>query len=300
LWDDSRLVSNAHDRPRTAPAEEPGLPLVSADRRAPGGLRRLACTFRDADLEADFRRKSFDDNLLQLRVAHVLGIALWVVWGFVVRGDLGPDQDFDLEMRYGVFIPIVLISLAFSFTRPYRRFWQAASAALILATGFAWIGYVLRIDAMPIDYGYVGVILIMTFSYTLVRLRFVLAAGLSAVLVVGYLAIGLGTNELSRHDLRLPLFYLVSFWLLGMTAAYVLERSARLLFLRERELERERKRSDALLLNVLPKAIVKRLKEHEGEAGRVYRGSPTRSIRRPLCSWTPSASRSKRRAHPRI
>ena len=76
-----------------------------------------------------------------------------MVWGLLVRGDLGPDERLDLEMRYGIFIPIILVSLAFSFTSVYRRVWQAASAAAILATGFAWISYVSLIDAMPIDYG---------------------------------------------------------------------------------------------------------------------------------------------------
>jgi adenylate cyclase len=38
------------------------------------------------------------------------------------------------------------------------------------------------------------------------------------------------------------------------------------LFLRERQLDRERLRSDALLVNVLPQAIVDRLKERDEEA----------------------------------
>jgi class 3 adenylate cyclase len=214
-----------------------------------------------------FRDQNFQANLIHVRIAHVLGIVLWVVWGLLVRGDLGADQAFDVKMRYGVFIPLILVSLAFSFTNMYRRVWQPASAAIILATGFAWIIYVSAIDTMPIDYGYVGVILIITFSYTLIRLRFVLAAAVSAVLIVGYLAIGLGTNEVTGREVKLSSFYLVSFWLLGMIATYVLERSTRLLFLRERQLDRERIRSESLLLNVLPKAIVERLKEREEEAG---------------------------------
>ena len=51
-----------------------------------------------------------------------------------------------------------------------------------------------------------------------------------------------------------------SFVVLGTIASYTLERSTRLLFLRERQLDRERSRSDTLLLNVLPRAIVDRLK----------------------------------------
>jgi class 3 adenylate cyclase len=241
-------------------------PLVSSPA-SPGELHPVTCTFRDAELEREFGRQSFERNLIQIRIAFILGILLWVVWGLLVRGDLGPDQRLDLEMRYGIFIPIIVVSFGFSFTSVYHRVWQAAAAAAILATGFAWISYVSLIDAMPIDYGYVGVILIMTFGYTLVRLPFVLAFAVSGVLVVGYLAISLATNELTSANVKLPLFYLLSFFALGMVAAYLLDRSARLLFLRERELDRERGRSETLLLNVLPQAIVERLKQREEEAG---------------------------------
>jgi hypothetical protein len=44
-------------------------------------------------------------------------------------------------------------------------------------------------------------------------------------------------------------------------AVYTLERSARLLFWRERQLDHERDRSEALLLNILPRAIAERLKQ---------------------------------------
>src|SRR6266545_1604188 len=47
---------------------------------------------------------------------------------------------------------------------------------------------------------------------------------------------------------------------IGTGAAYALERFARLLFIRERELDRERERGDRLLRNVLPEAIIGRLK----------------------------------------
>jgi class 3 adenylate cyclase len=79
--------------------------------------------------------------------------------------------------------------------------------------------------------------------------------------------ISLATNELTSANVKLPFFYLLSFFALGMVAAYLLDRSARLLFLRERELDRERGRSETLLLNVLPQAIVERLKQREEEAG---------------------------------
>ena len=60
------------------------------------------------------------------------------------------------------------------------------------------------------------------------------------------------------------MLYLVSFGLLGGIAAYRMERFTRDLFLRERQLDQERARSDGLLLNMLPEAIVEQLKTSSG------------------------------------
>jgi class 3 adenylate cyclase len=62
----------------------------------------------------------------------------------------------------------------------------------------------------------------------------------------------------------LATLYLVSFGMLGGLAAYRMERFTRDLFLRERQLEQERTRSDGLLLNMLPVAIVEQLKTSSG------------------------------------
>ena len=63
----------------------------------------------------------------------------------------------------------------------------------------------------------------------------------------------------------LATLYLVSFGVLGSLAAYWMERFTRQLFLRQRDLDQERTRSDGLLLNILPQAVVEQLKNSSGE-----------------------------------
>ena len=60
------------------------------------------------------------------------------------------------------------------------------------------------------------------------------------------------------------MLYLVSFGMLGGLAAYRSERFTRQLFLSARQLDQERTRSDGLLLNMLPEAIVEQLKTSSG------------------------------------
>jgi class 3 adenylate cyclase len=237
-------------------------------------LRAISLRFVDPAFEAAYREREFSSNLLTTRFAYLLGIAIWIVWGLLVQGYLGPDAAFDTLMRYGVFIPLPGVGLVLSFTPAFRRIWRPVSALLILLTGSAWIVYTARIHAMPVDYGYVGLILIITFAYTLVRLPFLLFAVVSGALILEYLGIGLPAHSPTGPQNSLSWFYLLTFWTLGLVASYVLDRSGRLLFLRERQLERERSRSESLLRNVLPEPIADRLKQRqeEGEVARIADG----------------------------
>ena len=52
--------------------------------------------------------------------------------------------------------------------------WEWVAVAIATATIVSWVYYTSNIQTLPAEYGYVGVILITAFTYTLLRLRFVL------------------------------------------------------------------------------------------------------------------------------
>ena len=229
-------------------------------------IDRVTLRFRDRDLERSFQAAFARQNLTNLRVGHLLGAILWIVWGALVAGHLGGQGTFDFVVRYGLLIPISLVGLALTLWRGYPRFWKWEAMAVLLATSFAWIAYAPQIEGLPADYGYVGLILIQTFAFSILRMPFTLIALLDLVTAPTYLAVAVSTGSLEGAQTQLAIFYLASFGVLGLIVAYVLEWTARNLFVREQQLDRERDRSDALLLNILPKAIAERLKARD-EAG---------------------------------
>jgi class 3 adenylate cyclase len=185
-----------------------------------------------------------------------------VVWGVVLYPHLLAlaDKRVDLIMRYGVFVPVLLVGFAFSFTRWFERIWEWVAVGVVLVTIVAWVYYIEQVLTMPAEYGYVGLILITAFTYTLLRLRYVLVGLITLVGIALYLPYAVSAVYIFGVTTVLATLFLVTFGVLGEVVAYRTERSSRLLFLRERQLDRERERSDALLLNVLPQAIVDRLK----------------------------------------
>jgi class 3 adenylate cyclase len=243
---------------RSSGAEE-----VSAGRLP---FDRLRLRFRDPALEAAFREDRFRHNLGNIRFAFLAGIALWIGWGVLLRPHMLAlaDQRLDLLMRFGVFIPMLLVGFGLTFTPLFRRIWQSLSVVIAGATIVVWVYYVSHILTLPPEYGYVGVILITAFTYTLLRLRFLLVVLITVLGIAAYLSYAFSARYVFDVSRILAILYLISFGTLGAMAAYRLERFSRQVFLRERQLDLERMRSDGLLLNILPQAIVEQLKTSSG------------------------------------
>jgi class 3 adenylate cyclase len=230
------------------------------------GLQRLRLRFSDPALESAFQADHFRHHLANIRFAFLAGVGLWIVWGFLLRPYMFVLDDLRLDevLRFGVFIPMLLLGFALTFTRSFERIWEWVSVGIASATLLLWVYYIANVEVLPVEYGFVGVILITAFTYTLLRLRFVLVTLITAIGIVSYLAFAFTKPSIYAVSKTVAVLYLVSFGFLGVLAAYRVERFTRQLFLRERQLDEERNRSDGLLLNTFPEAIVDQLKTTSG------------------------------------
>ena len=152
-------------------------------------LERLRLRFRDPGLESAYRADRFRHDLGNIRFAFLAGIAIWVAWGLLLRPYMLAlsDQRLDMVMRFGVFIPMLIVGFGLTYTRFFGRVWEWVSVAIAAATLLFWVFYVSRISTLPAEYGYVGVILITAFTYTLLRLRFVLVVLVTVIGIAAYL-----------------------------------------------------------------------------------------------------------------
>ena len=270
-WSQGREAEPRADRARIEKRRTE--PSFATDEAA-GKLDRLTLRFASEPLEAAFRSHFFHTVIGSVRAAFLLGIATWAVWGFMIRQFELEQPDLDVAVRLGIFIPALVVGLALTFVPFAERIWEPEAVVVLLVSGLAWALYMVVIGGMPFDFGYVGTILIMVFAFTLVRLRFVPMVITGLGLMAFYLAVIVADGQATRAQLQLAVFYLISFFVLGLIAAYTLERFTRLLFLRERQLDDERARSEGLLRNILPTPVAQRLKgrsdgRDEGQDDRV-------------------------------
>ncbi len=159
---------------------------------------------------------------------------------------------------------MLIVGFGLTYTPVFQHIWEWVSAAIAVGTILLWVYYVSHVLTLPAEYGYVGVILITAFTYTLLRLRFVLVALVTVIGVAAYLPYAFTAQYIVPVSRVLATLFLISFGILGGLAAYRMERFTRQLFLRERQLDQERARSDGLLLNILPQVVVEQLKVASG------------------------------------
>jgi len=235
-------------------------------------LRRLWLRFTDAELERRFQDQYFRDNIGYVRSAQVLAIGAWAFFGLFRAPALAPEWYLAIHI---VAIGVIAVSLGLSYVRWSSRWWQWPIVALVLVCTVL-LGLHRIVTGHPADWGgVVGLMLILAFAYALLRLQYPYASLAGVLAIVCFNLTRVAFQAPRDIELVEPDIYLLAFAVFGTAAAFALERFARLLFLRERELDRERERGDDLLRNILPETIIDRLKTREPgtDEGRIAEGS---------------------------
>jgi hypothetical protein len=125
------------------------------------------------DLEREFREDQLASSMRQVRIATLLGILLYSLFGFLDPW-VAPGATTALWLiRFAVVLPFCLMILGISFTTIGAKHLQLLTASGVLIPG---LGIVAMIAVAPSDAGqiyYAGLILVFIFGYTFTRLRFI-------------------------------------------------------------------------------------------------------------------------------
>jgi len=248
--------------------ESPEGTAIVSSTAVPGALRAGGMdplTLRLADgLEPAFEKEHLQQSLRHHRVVLLLGLAVFALFGILDRWTI-PDAPPELLLiRYGIVCPVLLGALVFTFS---PRFGRAAPVALTTAVAVMGLGLIVMslIAPSPANHTfYVGLMLALVSVHMLVRVRFTYMALVTWAVVALYIVAVLWVDPLPPLIALNNSFFLVAANLVGMFAGYSIERHARTDFLQRLRIEAEQRRSEILLLNILPAPIVERLKRSPG------------------------------------
>src|ERR1700683_5066014 len=185
----------------------------------------------DGELEAEFRRRNFDESLLHSRVNLCLAILIAIAFSAMDAMVLGPQLDrIPSRLQIIVIIPILLIGLACSFSPQRHRI--HAPLTIVIMTVFG-----LSIAAIQIIASRGGVsllipclILSIVFIYFMSGLIFYHAVAANVIVMLAYLAAGT-VLELPGREFSYCALPRVSANLFCASVTYMHEKTSRLRFL---------------------------------------------------------------------
>ena len=224
------------------------------------GMSRLMLQFSDPEVESAFRDADNRAAVGRARFMALLAFLLSIPFGWLDLF-LSPD-DISVLFVFRAIGLVALLAIAVTTTwwpSVHRHIQLVACGALAL---YAWslVAAVALTDA-PSTYASVGTVLLMLGLVGVIRVRF-RSALMTALATFPLVGLGLVTERNSWQLVAFDVVSLVAYAVLVLTVSFALERSKRVAFLAQRELTVERKRSDDLLHNILPKSIAKRLREN--------------------------------------
>jgi diguanylate cyclase len=205
-------------------------------------LHPVTLTFKSATLEQSYMTKTFPRTLMQGRIGLIVGTLLYLLFGLLDRWTVPGEQQMTVwAIRLGaITVPIAVYVL--TFTRHFKMASHLWLASLGLAAN---IGFLLTLPMVPVaqlGLFYPSIALTAVANYCLVGTRFVYALAVEMFVLIGYNIIFLHTHGFVAADLLTSVFFIFCANVIGGGAGYMQERQNRMLFLRERALEQERKK----------------------------------------------------------
>lgn len=185
-------------------------------------------------LEREFRVEYHRHTLPVVRLALVLGILLYSIFG-ILDALIAPEQRYDLWfIRFAVVVPVMAGTLAFTYAQSFQRFREPV---LFVAMLFAALGIVAMTAIIPRPGSYLyyaGLLLAVMFAFSLLRLRLVSATAVTLTTIVSYVVTAIWINPTPGALMVNNLFFLLSAFIIAFAAQYAIERYARTNFLQRR------------------------------------------------------------------
>ena len=220
------------------------------------------------DIEAQFRRDYYTNTIVTTRLALILGLILYSLFGILDVYAVPISKDIVWIIRYVIVAPVMVMAFVATYVKPLQ---QHTQIFVCIAAAISGLGIVAMISiTTEAEFGnrfyFTGLILISMWAYSLTRLRFWYAVLANLVIMIGYEFASIEMKNLLETETGIVIFTMHNFFFLGanvigMFGSYFLERYTRRDFLQKYTIQAQRDQADRLLYNVLPERIAERLKQ---------------------------------------
>ncbi|HEY2883707.1 MAG TPA: ATP-binding protein [Rhizomicrobium sp.] len=212
------------------------------------GIDRVRLRFRDPETERRYLSESLNEARTLIRIYLVAAALLYLTFGvldYVVGGSLVATLWF---VRYAIVCPIFLAAAAMTYVPAFDTLAQTVLSIAMIAPG---IGVVIMTAIMPPPFNslyYAGLIMVVIYGSSLVRLRFVNSVFISLLLVALYQIVSTLINPIPFKDYLNNNFFLVMATAVGLFSAYIQEMYIRRSYKSQKVIEAKNEAANLLLL----------------------------------------------------
>ena len=212
-------------------------------------LNPISLSFRDKILEQDFLEYYKNNIVGHVRIAMIIALGLYSVFACL---DLFLFPEFAasfFQIRFYLVTPIFIIAFLSTFHPSFFKHFQLLISICVIIAAYGVIA-MLYIGGSEVNtLYYVGLMLVLIFNYDFLKLRFLSASIVGALILLCYIVVSL-FNKTSPNILVASLFFLVSANIMGMFSAYFYEFLNRKFFYSNLLLQEEKKKTINLNFNL--------------------------------------------------
>jgi two-component system, cell cycle sensor histidine kinase PleC len=231
---------NAFEMPR-----QPSVP-VEGRPAADYTLRPLTLTFADEAIERRFIVENLTRSLPVVRLFLLAAAALYGAFGVLDAYVIPEIRTAAWLIRYAGVCPFMLGILLLTYTPAFPRLAQIALSAAMLSAGFGILGMTALAEAPGNALYYAGLIMVVIYGSSLIRIRLGNAAAISLTLVGLYQLVAIVINPIPHRLLVNNDFFLAMSVATGLFSSYVQELIVRRDFVSNERIRWEKAISDEL------------------------------------------------------
>ncbi|HXC54211.1 MAG TPA: ATP-binding protein [Rhizomicrobium sp.] len=226
------------------------VPFQNTSRSAEGGydLDRLRLRFSDPGVEARYRIESLNESRSLIRTYLIAAAMLYLTFGILDRVVGGGMVGTLWFIRYAVVCPVLVGAALLTYVPSFEKFSQTVVSIAMVTPG---LGVVLMTAIMPPPFNslyYAGLIMVVIYGSSLVRLRFVNSVVISLSLVALYQIVSTLVNPIPFKDYLNNNFFLVMATAVGLFSGYIQEMYIRRSYRAQKVIEAKNAAANVLLL----------------------------------------------------
>jgi signal transduction histidine kinase/AmiR/NasT family two-component response regulator len=202
--------------------------------------------FRDPEVERTFTRETFVQSIGFIRIYLLGGTALYGAFGILDIVVGGPSTAAMLAIRWGLACPILLAIFGLTFFKAlFVRIGQAALTGSLLASGLGVVAMTAIMHAPFNSEYYAGVIMVVIYCGTLIRLKYRYSVLATIVVALSYQASAVWLNPIPRTMLISNDFFLGMASAVGLFSGYFQELYIRRAYASRAVVDEARQAADA-------------------------------------------------------